>query len=105
MLASGEFEVIFIRYRFKFEVAACFDAVDFAAADWPLVEARSKTTVVGATAGFVSSIVVMSREVVRLVGVGTGFDPREHAVDPFEAAKTIGSVESLGIESAITRSE
>lgn len=32
MLASGEFEVVFIRYQFKFEVTACFDAVSFAVA-------------------------------------------------------------------------
>ena len=32
MLTFGELEVVFIRYRFKFEVAACFDAADFAVA-------------------------------------------------------------------------
>lgn len=37
--------------------------------------------------------------------IGTGSDPKEHAVDSFEAAKTIGSVGSLGIESVVTRSE
>ena len=63
------------------------------------------TTVVSATAGFGSSIAVMSREVVRLGGDGTDFDPEQHAVVPFEAAKIIDSVGSPGIEPVIARSK
>ena len=95
MLASGESTIVFVQCLFEFTVAACFDAVGFAVASLLPVAAKSETTIVGATAGFGSSVAVRSREVVRLGG----------AVDPIKAAKTIGSVGCPGIEPAIARSE